>query len=494
MTDYTIIPEAYLDEQYEYYFSKQKLKDEYNGDVLKACEDDPALFAHYMLGFTLRDYQLYLMIKLVEDRYVFALMGRRMGKSTVFKIFNAWALWYNKYPQGRDNTTKVLVLAHTSDSAESYIEELRDIYEAGDRRVEQVFKGKLGKKYFTGHFPKKGKDNARINTTELAIFNGGWNKIMAFPPTPRARGRAASIVQLDELGFWSDYTPDEYKIYREVVRPIITDSPGTKIFAATTPNGPAGLAYDIFPIDNHKTVFTGMWFPFYYRKEKEYLDEIDIVREEYESTGDYDSFRQEFLAEWVSKGKSYFQKEKEIDKVFADESLGIMSSFSGPCHAAIDFGGSVKSRTVITVSRVDEKGHMYRIYHKRYPVGKDSTLKEDVMNIARKFSGIERWHIDSQGGGSAFYDWFRTTFGGYAVDEVTFRGRKADMYRLFKIACFKGRIKSYYDPELRDEFLGFTSDLKPSKHTTDDMLDSFVLSCIDWLEEKGKSSFRILRY
>lgn len=494
MVEYTKIPDEYLGEKYEYLISLDRVKKEYGGDILKACEDDPALFGYIMLGFKPRDYQLYHLHRMRDNRFVFSLMGRRMGKSTDFKIFDAWALWWNKYPQGREKTTKILVLAHTSDSAESYIQELRDIYDVGDKRVEQVFKGKLGKRYFTSKFPKK-TDNAKINNSELNVYNNGWNKIMAFPPTARARGRAASIVQLDELAFWDEYANDEYKIYKEVVRPIVTDSPGSKIFIATTPNGPSGLAYDLLPVDNHKTQFELIWYPFYYRKDEEYLEEMKKVREEYDANGDFDSFRQEYLAELVSKGKLYFQKEKEIDKVFDLPDMSMATSYFGECHAAIDFGGSKISRTVITVSRFNKEfNRVERLYHKRYPVGKDSTLKEDILDVYKRFPGIQKWHVDSQGGGSSFYDWFKGRFGSHMVHEVTFRGLKADMFRLFKIACFKGRIKSYYDPELSEEFLNFTSDLKPAKHATDDMLDSFVMSAFDWLEEKSKSKYIVVRY
>ena len=141
-TRYSDIPDKYKDEQYEEWFSIDTIRLKYDNDILKACEDHPAYFAYYLLGFKLRDYQLYLIDEMVKNRYLLTLMGRRMGKSTVFKVFDAWALWYNKYPQGRDGTTKVIVLAHTMDSAESYIHEIRDMYECGDKRVLQLGRGR----------------------------------------------------------------------------------------------------------------------------------------------------------------------------------------------------------------------------------------------------------------------------------------------------------------------------------------------------------------
>ena len=351
----------------------------------------------------------------------------------------------------------------------------------------------MGKKFFTSCFPKK-TDNASVTTSKLNIYRDGWNSIASYPPTTKARGKPASIIALDELAFWCDYTPDEYKIYGEVVRPIITDEPNTKLFCATTPNGARGLAYELLPIDGHKTPYTLIWFGYTIRQDDIYLAEMEKLKQEYIDQGRYDEFRQEYLAEIVNKTNAYFDKEKEIDNVL-DERRNMELRYTGEVDVGLDFGGSVKSRTVITVSRYNKERKLCeRIYHKRYEVGKDSTLQADIVTLAVLFPNIRRWHIDSQGGGSAFYDWFDLRFGRNNIDQITFKGRKADMYRLFKIACYQNRIKSYYDPVLLDEFLNFTSDLKPAKHSTDDLLDSFVMSCIDWLEEKETQSFKVIIY
>lgn len=494
MVEYTKIPNEYLGDNYNKWFDIKTIKNDFKGDILKACESHPIYFAYYMLGFKLRDYQTYHIDMMLRHKYIHTLMSRRLGKSTDFKIFSAWALWFNKYPQGRERTTKIIVLAQESEEAESYIRDIRDMFEVGDRRVESLFKGKLGKKYFSSHFPKR-SDNAKLNESQLNIYKNGWNSVRSFPPTMKARGKSASIVIMDELAFWYKYTSDEYEIYREVVRPVITDQPNVKCFIATTPNGSSGLSYDLMDIDNHKTVYKQIWFPYYYRKDKNYLDEIEKVREEYESNGWHNSFRQEYLAELVNKRDAYFHIENEIDKVFSDKSLNMLMSYYGDCDGAIDFGGSVISRTVITVSRFNKTNNkLERIYCKRYPVSQDSDLQNDVIDIAKRFPNIRKWHIDSQGGGSAFYAWFRNTFGSNKIDEVTFKGRKADMYRLFKTACFKNRVKSFYDTDLRKEFQDFTPALKPVKHSTDDMLDSFVMSVKDWLEEKETNSFMMIKY
>jgi hypothetical protein len=64
------------------------------------------------------------------------------------------------------------------------------------------------------------------------------------------------------------------------------------------------------------------------------------------------------------------------------------------------------------------------------------------------------------------------------------------MFRQFKIACYQGRVRSYFDRELMDEFHSFTGDLKPMKGHTDDMLDSFVMASKDWLVDKRVSGYK----
>jgi len=496
-TEYTKIPDEFID-NYEDWFDVKIITEKYKDSknpILAACEDHPVYFAYFKLGFKLRDYQVYHLDMMKKHRFVMSLMARRSGKSTDQKVFGAWALNYNKYPKGLDRSTKIVVIAHVQDEAESYIEEINMMFQEGDERVKRVFKGQLGDKYFTSRLPTR-KDKAKNNNTQFSIFgNGKWNTIRVFAPTPKARGKGASIIFMDELAFWRDYangSNDEYKIYKEAVRPIITDDNKSKVFCATTPNGTSGLYYDLMPVDDHKTRFKLVWMPYYYRKDQEYLDEIKETRREYEEKGWGDSFRQEYLSELVSKRKAYFHKENEVDKIFRGDH-SFRTQYSGEAYAAIDFGGSTTSRSVITVVKYDKANNRYiRLYHKRYPVGGDSELMADILDISRRFPNIIKWYVDSQGGGSAFYSWFKKK--GFNYKEVVFRGQKADFYRLFKQACFQYRIKSYYDPDLQEEFLNFTGDLKPEKGYTDDMIDSFVMACMEHLEIKSKTKLTIITY
>lgn len=496
---YTKVPKEYIDD-YDKWFDFKTIKDDYNGDVLKACKAHPVYHVYYLIGFKLRSYQIYMMDLLMNSKYIQGIWGRRLGKSLEYKTFMHWATHWNKYPQGLDGSTKTIVLAHTTDSAESYISEFKEYCEMGDERVYQLFKGKLGDKYFTSRLPRKGNRNNKKDTNDVLHYrsvDNKWCSIEVYPPTTRARGRPASIIIMDEMAFWSDYTPDEHMIYNKVVKPIVTDQPDVKLFIATTTNGEKGISYDLMDIDGHETRYKLVWFPFYVRDDIEYWRIIKSEEDDYRSQNDYDGFRQEFLADIVSAKGAYFDK-VEITNVFDSvDTLQMFPSYNGRCRVAVDFGGSKNSHTVFSVVALDNRminGKMTpfirRLFHHRYEIGKDSTLQPDIINWVKRFPNIEMWYIDSQGGGSSFYGWFSNFIGKSKIKEVSFKKDKVNMYKQFKIACFQGRVKSYHDPVLFKEFNGFTGDLKPSKGYTDDMLDSFVMACDDWLVIKEKTLFK----
>lgn len=821
MVEYTEIPDEYRNYS-KRFADKDVIKKEFDGDIEKACESHPAFFAYWLIGLKMRDYQVYMLDQMQKNKKVMFVCGRRLGKTSVMMIFDAWAMFYNKFPTGLDKTTKIIFIAQTDDSSKDYIRDVREIFSAGDSRCELVLKKK---RYFTSKISKK-SDSAPSNANQLSMYNKGWNTLRAYPPTQRARGKSASVFHCDEIAFWESYAdPDEETVYREVIRPVITDNPNSRIYLATTPNGHCydsqtevytengwklfkdvqddeliysrnqetgiaelvpiedrvdqpyngnmiklksnnidlvvtpghrmigyyqkskkrtivsaenllktktdflidkefkhrvskithvtipeisyttgngihtkksydvdaplfykwlgyimsdghitnntvsftqnpnsfldefellskkifshinvikqnhekafrinlnnkqladfirafkkegipkhilhvqtsllqelwqgfwngdgarsenrprvyndikykklndsiwyvanrvggsakitnypnkglthitksnftkckiktytdqlttidyhdriycftvkygelyvrrngravwcgntGLSYELMPVDNHPKIFNLIWFPYYIRQDEDYIKGIEEMRElEYKPQGKMDAFRQEYLAELVVKSDAYFI-DKEVDNVFKDTSLQFHPYSNLPVEVAIDFGGSKNSHTVIGISHLDNDNNIIRVYHKRYDIGNDSTLKEDILALGLIFTNIQRWHIDSQGGGSSFYGWFTKIFGSTMVDEVNFKAEKAGMYRQFKIACYQGRIKSYHDQDLMDEMNAFTRDLKPSKGATDDMLDVFVMSCRDWLKQEEKSIYNVLLY
>lgn len=412
--------------------------------------------------------------------------------TTVYKIYAAWMLWYNKMPTGLFNTTNIIVIAQSGKGSESYIQDIVNYYNIADERYYKLFGVK---NFFTRKFPKRSDKAKNTNTMfNLRAPNGNWCSLSAFSPTPKARGEGAGILLLDELAFWDDMVADAQTIYDEVVRPIVTDNPNTKVLIATTPNGATGLSYDLMPIDGHETMYDLIWLPYYYRDDTAYLKGMSQVEKEYRQKGNYKGFRQEYLAEILASSDAFFQP-IEVENVFSNPDVPLMRSYDGDCSAGLDFGGhgdKPKSRTVLTVSRIAENGDIQRIWHKRYPLGEDSMLQEDIINMFDNFPGINKFHIDNQGGGSMFYSWVRKTFGYSILDEVSFRREKEIMYRQFQIASFRNQIHSYPDQELKGEMNGFSRKLKPrSKDGTDDLMDSWAMSIKDWINIEEKSPIQV---
>ena len=71
----------------------------------------------------------------------------------------------------------------------------------------------------------------------------------------------------------------------------------------------------------------------------------------------------------------------------------MVEEYSQPCDMGVDFGGQVKSKTVITISTIDEYGQVHRLYHKQYPVQEDLSLLDDIKLLRERFS-IERIIVD----------------------------------------------------------------------------------------------------
>jgi hypothetical protein len=262
-------------------------------------------------------------------------------------------------------------------------------------------------------------------------------------------------------------------------------APNCKYWVTSTPKKPAGLFYDLCPIDGHTSEYKMLWIPYTAVDDENYMKNAEADRLTYIANGEYERFRQEYLAEFIDVGDSFFDEDGHIQKVFNDN-LDMFNNFTHPVTAGLDFGGSKNSHTVITIVYYDEHTQeCIRIYHHRYPVGKDSTLKEDVQELSSRFD-ISCWYIDSQGAGSTFYDWFNNEFGAKKVKEVVFAKEKRDMYNQFRIACYRDRIKSYNDKDLMREFRAFTPDYKPMRGETDDLLDSFAMACFDYIVPKQK--------
>ena len=110
MVEYTTIPEEYK-LNYNSWFTLDKIKNEYNGDIFKAMEDSPILFAYWGFGIKLRYDQIYESDIMFDSKKLITISARQRGKTFIRQILALWAVFYNKVPQGVDKSTKVVVIS-----------------------------------------------------------------------------------------------------------------------------------------------------------------------------------------------------------------------------------------------------------------------------------------------------------------------------------------------------------------------------------------------
>ena len=479
MSEYSTIPEDYYD-NYPKWFNVNTIKSEFGGDIELAMASHPMYFMWYGHGIKLRPDQVYEMDMMIKQQKVITISARQRGKTFIRQVFCYWASFYNKYPQGFDKTTKTIIISHTEDEAQRYIGEIEKMVSIGDIRMYKLFKGnKHYKNYFSKRLPKRndpriGTPKRNLNQTAF-LSDSGWCTILSFPPTDRARGKPASILILDEVAAWNSYCADEKDVYYSIINPMKNTSPNCKIFPTSTPKKPAGLFYDLCPINSKDTGFDLVWIPYYEVKDENYQKNCEADKQQYIKDGEYDRFRQEYLAEFIAVGETFFLKEEHLNKVF-DLDYDMLQHSSEETYAGVDFGGSKNSHTVITIVKTTPDGVIKRIFHHRYGISKDSTLVEDIVKYDKKFN-VCKWMIDSQGAGSSTYANLQDKLGIHKIIEISFAKSKRDMFNIFRIACFQGKIKSYADPILEREFNAFTPDYRAMKGETDDMLDSFAMPC-----------------
>jgi hypothetical protein len=208
--------------------------------------------------------------------------------------------------------------------------------------------------------------------------------------------------------------------------------------------------------------------------------------------GKKDEVERAYYCRFVKGEDSYFDP-SDVDSCFSDDYDPIVDS-QEVVDIGLDFGGQVKSKTVITVSKVDKEGHVRRLYHKAYEVGEDNNLLSDIEDVMRAFPNWQRIIPDECPQGD--YIIRQMIDKGWNVHPMNFRTWKVKKYGAFRSMLKKGKIKSYKDEALLIEMkaLEFSNTSKQSnivapRGYNDDLIDSFVMSCFFFLEEDGGFEF-----
>ena len=369
--------------------------------LIEACSKSPVVFSEYMLGLKLYAWQVHFIHKLMracEDKtltreYV-AITSRQIGKSTVLAVFSLWACIYNKYPGTIHNGTIVGIVSATDQQARTLLLNINKFIIAGDGFMKETYPGKFGDKFFSALL-----DNAAPNNTTTITFKK-WNEathgklllagskagstIQSFPPTSVVLGYTFTLILVDEVGM-TEKIDDMFLI--SYLFPTGNSTNAIRVYTST-PWGadgyfyrlvdPEGL-YEVSPADI--TMFT---IDAIKLEAPKYFETVMKDIERMNSDGNIDDVQRSYYCRFV-KGQSAYFNPDNVRNMFTTE-YTMYTMYAGKCDMGVDFGGQVKSKTVITISELTPKGVVRRLYHKVYPVGKDITLLDDIAALKLQFN------------------------------------------------------------------------------------------------------------
>ena len=482
--------------------------------LFEACGDNIALFAEFMLGIRLYSWQVDFLSRVSSpgqvNRTFLALTSRQIGKSTAVAIFSIWACTFNKFPGTIHNNTIVCITSASDVQAKKLLYEIKKLMMSGDRYMERSYKDEAKqprwKKFFSkllstnirGHEADKGSNNTTTVTfrpwnenTDGLLLGGSMSGsiIKSYPPTSVILGETFTVIIIDEAGK-NDRISDEF--FYDFITPTGNSTNAIRIYLST-PWVPAGFFYrlanpsDEFEEDESvdKLMFTidaiELENPEYYTTVKRTIDRLVL-------DGKKDEVDRGYYCRFVKGERSYFDPEL-IREMFEETTM--ISKYPKPCDLGIDFGGQVTSRTVLTVSTLDDDGVIHRLWHKVYVVGKDDSLLSDIEHEVLPFFNVQRMIPDDCPAGQ--YIIRQMIDKGWNVEPMSFRSDKVKKYGAFRSMLKKGRVRSYTDNELLIEMLAmeFSQGSKQSliQHApgyTDDLIDSFIMSTYFYVENEDE--------
>jgi hypothetical protein len=486
--------------------------------LFEACSSSVTLFSEYMLGIRLRAWQVYFLTKLqdaaegkITSRKFLALTSRQVGKTLGVAIFALWCAAFNKYPGGKDNDTVIGMISASDEQAKKLLREVKKRIRAGDFFM-RSYKNPDGSMMFpprkvggkeVGFFTALTDENEPNNTTTITFKSYDTkygvllkdsklgSSIMSYPPTPIVLGKTFTVCFIDEAGL-SERISD--KFYEELA-PTFDEYDAIVVFTST-PWQPSGFFYEIADPDGvnadmgvEKVLFTidciKIEEPDRYSRTIEEIARLNAA-------GKLDHVQRSYYCRFVKGEQSYFDP-IDVDDVFSEE-YPPLESYKGECDMGIDYGGQVKSRTVITITRLEENGTVRRLFHKVYSVQKDLNILSDVEQLLKDFN-VQRIIPDDCPQGD-YFNRIMVEERGWNIHLMNFRSEKVKKYGAFRVAVKRGRVKSYEDPELRTEMkaLEFSqgnkqSNIQASPGYNDDLIDSFVMSAYFMVQDEDKFNF-----
>ena len=502
-----MISETVVDEKFIKEMNTYRVPPEGKG-LLEACSNDFVLFCEFMLGVPLRAWQVFFLRKLEasvnglsSQRKFGALTSRQVGKSWGISMFVLWLTVFNKYSGGgKYGNTQVGIVSASDDQAKKVLREIKRFIRVGDQHMSEKYDGKYGTDFFSSLI-----DPHQPNNTESITFKS-WKEehgdyllkgskigsyLVSLPPTSGILGYTFSFLLVDEAGY-SMKIKDEFFI--DFADPTTNDLDAITVYTST-PWQTSGVFYESVK-DASEGVGSFEFVKFTIdciklEEPEKYANVLSKI-EDLNRSGKSDAVRRSYYCEFVNGELSYF--DNELVPLIFDDTLELLDGYTGECDMGVDFGGQVKSRTVITISRLDESGSIVRLYHKAYEVGKDLSLIEDIEGLLGRFN-VQRIIPDDCAAGFFLINQMREK--GWNVQPMNFRTDKVKKYGSFRSMLNKGLVKSYVDENLMVEMLAIensqgvrSSVISAPPGYNDDLIDSFVMSSYFFLVE-DMSSFGV---
>jgi len=441
---------------------------------------DTCYFAINTLGVTPLSWQLKLWNMIDKGKKRIAICTpRQVGKSIGVAIFALKAATMNIAPAGVNKKTMVGIVSATEEQSKKLMAEIKRLIVLGDEKVSRATLGK-NKTFYSDKI-----DNRQIatnNKSTITFTNG--NQIVCLPPTNRVRGYSFSYMFVDEAAFI-----DDPEIYYDSIEPTVSQTNGA-IILTSTPNGQQGFFYDIFdPYEKYEHHdYSRLWIHYSELNkeveiEKNLIDGIMLKKQNYYARGLVKHFEQEYEAKFNVQVSAFFEAD-HVDKLFKC-SLLKEARYTGECDCAVDFG-MVNSHSVITVTHINEAGVIERLYHYQYPFGEDDQLISDLEEIRERFN-VQRFIPDDCAQG--YHTIQKMIEKGWNVQPMSFKKDKVKKYTEFRAWLNRGKVKSYNDSVLSEEMKALQEEesklstlIHKPRGGTDDMIDSFVMSCYFYLE------------
>lgn len=483
-----------------------------SGGLVSACSKNIVVFSEFMLGVRLYAWQVQFLNKIQEEmskpegeREFVAITSRQIGKSTALAIFSLWCAIFNKYPGTVSNATYVGIASASDVQAKKLLYEMKKFVRLGDRTMYVKYHEKMqcGETFFSDLLD----DHEPNNTTTITfkpyneqkhgdfILKGSnsGSTIKSYPPTSSVLGETFSIVIIDEAGK-SDKITDQF--FYDYMYPTGNSTNAIRIYTST-PWVSSGFFYrmvdpdDVFTETPANTVtYTidaiRIEAPKYYSVVMKIVSQLN-------ADGKTNEVQRAYYCRFVKGELSFFDPIDVLD-VFKPD-ITKMYRYLDCCDLGIDFGGQRKSRTVLTLSTLNDNDEIIRIWDKVYEVGHDNTIIEDIENEILPYFNVQRMIPEECPQGDFIIRKMKDK--GWDVHEMNPRTDKVKKYTSFRAKLKRGQIKSYLDDELKTEMLALETNtgskqsiIEHAPGYNDDRIDSWVLSCRFYLlEDTGIKTF-----